>query len=379
MEPSSGMALGAPAPGLAAGVAVLIASPQIIAMANQAASGGAALPGVLLAHQDTRYGVPLDSLFAPSPRTGYFGLTAVGSVFHYQTHKEGIPTSGVMLSLLALTGLVVAWRRWPARWLGLAWLASAVVALSSVLRVGRARFVPLAVASHGVAMSAALPYTWIIHLPGLSGLREPDRFLLVGLLPAALLAGMAVEWLQRRAPLLLAAALALAVLEAGFSGSPLIKPMSTTYRRLDAPIAADHSGSAVVDVPFGLGGGLGTYGAEVSPHALVMATADGHPRAVSVASLEPATTVAAIRAHPFYRYLVAAEEPAPRRTITAAQVLAARQDALRMRVRWAVIWKPIGQAAAYLRLVGFTSQYRVGHAQLLRLPAEAGGHRGGTA
>jgi hypothetical protein len=226
-------------------------------------------------------------------------------------------------------------------------------------------------------MSALLPYTWLIHIPGLSGLREPDRFMLLGLLPAALLAGFAVEWLRRRAVAVLVVALALAVLEAGFSGSPFIKTMPTAIPRLDAPIAADHSGSIVVDVPFGLGGGLGTYGAEVSPHALVEATEDGHPRAVSDTSWEPATTVTAIRAHPFYRDLVTAEGHSQVSALTAAQLQAARQDALRMRVGWAIIWKPAttGQAVQYLQQVGFTFVRQVGNAELYRLAPAAGGHR----
>jgi hypothetical protein len=364
-------------PALAAAVAVLVASPQIVAMAQQALTGGATLPASLLAHQDTRYGVPLDSMFAPSPRTGYFGLRAVATVFHYQTHKEGVPTFGVMLTLLALAGLVVAWRRPTARLFGLAWLACAIAALGSQLRIGHERLAPLAVVTHHVRMSALLPYTWLIHIPGLSGLREPDRFLLLGLLPAALLAGFAVEWLRARAVAVLVAVLALAVLEAGFSGSPLIKTMPTSTPRLDAPIAADHSGSIVVDVPFGLGGGLGVYGSEVSPHALVNATADGHPRAVSDTSWEPASTVKAVKMHPFYRYLVAAERAAGQsRAVTAAQLRAAHQDALRMRVGWAIVWKPdtVGMAIRYLQQVGFTSVRMSDHALLLRLAPATGGH-----
>src|SRR6266581_205351 len=157
---------------LAAGVAVLVASPQIVAMAQQALAGGASMPAWLLAHQDTRYGVPLDSMFAPSPRTGLFGLGAVASIFHYQTHKEGIPTFGATLTLLALLGLVVAWRRPGTRLLAVAWLGSAVIALGPVLRIGHQRFVPFEVVWHGAAMSMLMPYTWLIHLPGLSGFRE---------------------------------------------------------------------------------------------------------------------------------------------------------------------------------------------------------------
>jgi hypothetical protein len=362
---------------LAAGVTVLVASPQIVAMAQQALTGGTVLSPTMLAHQDIRYGVPLDSMFAPSPRAGDFGLHAVASVFHYQTRKEGIPTFGVMLTLLALIGLIVAWRRSAARLFGLAWLACAVIALGSQLRIGHERFAPMAMTTHHVRMSALLPYTWLIHTPGLSGLREPDRFLLPGLLPAALLAGFAVEWLRRRAIAVLVVALALAVLEAGFSGSPFIKTMPTAIPKLDAPIAADHSGSIVVDVPFGLGGGLGTYGAEVSPHALVEATEDGHPRAVSDVSWEPTTTVRAIRAHPFYRSLVAAEEEGLASGLTAAQLRAARQDALRMRVGWAIVWKPAptGQAVPYLQQIGFTFVRRVNGAELFRLAPATRGSR----
>jgi hypothetical protein len=362
---------------LAAGVAVLVASPQLVAMAQQALAGGAALPASVVAHQDTRYGVPLDSMFAPSPRTGYFGLHTIASVFYYQTRKEGVPTFGVILTLLALLGLVAAWRRSSARLLGLAWLGSAILALGSVLRIGHGRFVPLALVSHGARMSILLPYTWLIHIPGLSGLREPDRFMLLGLLPAALLAGFAVEWLRSRAVAVLVVLLALAVLEAGFSGSALIKTMPTTTPALDGAIAADHSGSIVVDVPFGLGGGLGTYGSQVSPRTLVLATADGHPRSVAAISWEPATTVKAIRSHPFYAHLAAVEEPGYDLDLTAAQLRAARQDALRMRVGWAVVWKPEdkGQAIGYLRLVGFTFVRTANGAELLRLAPAAAGHQ----
>ena len=362
---------------LAAGAAVLVASPQIVAMAQQALTGGAALPASLVAHQDTRYGVPLDSMFAPSPRTGYYGLHPVAATFHYQTHKEGIPTFGAMLALLALFGLVVAWRRPATRLFGLAWLGCAVFALGSQLRIGHERLTPLAVTTHHVQMSALLPYTWLIHIPGLSGLREPDRFMLLGLLPAALLAGMGVEWLLRKAPIALAVVLTLAVLEAGFSGSPFVKAMATAIPRLDAPIAAEHSGSIVVDIPFGLGGGLGTYGGQVSPHALVEATADGHPRAVSDTSWEPATTVNAIKAHPFYRDLAAAQEQGQLAGLTAAQLRAARQDAVRMRVGWAIVWKPAtaGAAIGYLQRTGFTFVRQVNGAELFRLTPVPARHR----
>jgi hypothetical protein len=352
---------------LAAGVTALVASPQLVAMAQQALSGGASLPARLLSKQDTKYGVPLDSLFAPSPRVRDFGLHGVASLFHYQAPQEGVPTFGTMLTILALLGLAVAWKRRSVRLLGLGWLACAVIALGSSLRVGNRVYIPAPLTWHTARVSAVMPYTWLVHVPGLSGLREPDRFIVLGLLPAALLAGVAVEWLLRRAPAVLAVALALAVLEAGYSGWSRIAAAPTAFPALDAPIAADHSSSIVVDVPFGLRGGLGFDGREVAAPALVLATADGHPRAVSDTSWVPAPSVEAIERHPFYRDLLEAERIYFVQPFSDAEVRAARRDALRMGVRWAIVWKPSGQALHYLREVGFTYREQVDHVLLLKL------------
>ena len=128
---------------------------------------------------------------------------------------------------------------------------------------------------------------------------------------------------------------ALATLEAGWSGSPGIPTMATALPGVDRPIAADHSGSIVVDVPFGLRGGLGLYGAPIAPQALLLATADGHPRAIAYTSWVPAPTTAAIKAHPFYDQLVAAQRG---RRGSAAQYAAARLDARHMAIGWVLVW-----------------------------------------
>ena len=100
--------------------------------------------------------------------------------------------------------------------------------------------------------------------------------------------------------------------------------------------------------------GCALYGREISPDALVLATADGHPRAVSVTSWVPARSVAAIRAHAFYGCLVNTEWGKP---CDPAQVRSARQDARRMRVGWAIVWKRTSFVYAYLRQVGFRYDY----------------------
>ena len=48
----------------------------------------------------------------------------------------------------------------------------------------------------GARVSAIMPFTWFVQLPGLAGFREATRFGMLGLVPAALLAGAGVEWLR---------------------------------------------------------------------------------------------------------------------------------------------------------------------------------------
>ncbi len=349
---------------LAAAVAVVVASPQIVAMIVQIRAGGTAVSPRVLASWDLTFGTPLSTLFAPSPRLADFGLTGPASLFSYGHPREGIPTFGVVLTALALLGLIAGWRQRRSWLLALAWLGAAALALGPVLIIGNRRFTPLPVLWHGARMSALMPYTWLIRIPGLDAFREADRLALLGLLPAALLAGSAVEWLSRRSRPLVVIALALAALEAGYSGSPAIGTVPTSNPALDGPIAADHSGSIVLDIGYGLRGGVALYGREVSPEALVMATADGHPRAVSITSWVSAASVAAIRAHPFYSCLVNVEWG---KSCTPAHVRAARQDALRMRVRWAVVWKRTPLVYGYLHKVGFRYGYGAHGVHVYRL------------
>src|SRR5262249_49604886 len=181
--------------------------------------------------------------------------------------------------------------------LALLWAGSAALALGPRLKIGTHVYVPAAVVWHGLRVSAIMPFTWFLQIPGLAGFREPTRILLLAIVPAALLAGAAVDWLWARAPVLIVPVLILGALEAGWAGNPSIGTMPTALPRLDAPIAADHSASLVVDVPFGIRGGISGEGAGFDPEAQVLATADGHPRAVAYLSRIPPATLAAVRRH----------------------------------------------------------------------------------
>ena len=336
--------------------------PQLAAIAWQAAASGASVSARLLSESYLRYGTPLTGLFAPSPRVAGYGLTGLAASYYrdgviYQTigHRhlpvsEGTPMFGVVLTTLAVLGLVLSWRRRSAWLLALLWLGTAALALGPVLWIGTHAYTPAAVTVHGARFSAVLPYTWFVRIPGLSGFREAGRLAELGLLPAALLAGATVDWLrQHAAPALAGPALivvaAAALLEAGWPGSLPAGVMPAAYRvgamptampALDRPIAAGPPGSVVVDFPFGICSGLPAYGAQFPPEAQVLATADGHPRAVGFIARVPAPTIAGISHHAFYAGLVRIWRGTTRNS--PAQVAAARLDARAMNVGWVLVW-----------------------------------------
>ena len=365
---------------LAALVTAVVATPQLISMAQETARGGLAINPALLAVTDKLYGIGLPGMFAPSPRVADFGLTGLAQPFIHSRNNENLPMFGVTVTALALFGLVVAWRRRNTKWLALLWVVCCALALGGSLWVGKHQYVPFAQDWNGVTVSPVMPYTWFVRIPGLSSFREADRLAILGLVPAALLAGAAVDWMRYHARPLIAVVVALGVLETGYSGNPRVGEMPTALPRLDAPIAADHSQSIVVDVPFGLRGGIPEAGGRFAAEALVLATADGHPRAIAYVSRLPQPTINGMYRQAFYGYLVHAQHytpparfapltpgaklplfnriPASYTPLTAAQVAAGRRNAQRLNIGWVLLWYKNPALLQYLSQTGFRFDYR---------------------
>jgi hypothetical protein len=336
-------------------------------MGEQWHAGAASLGSRGLASSYVRYAVGLPQLFGPSPRVAAFGLKSLGSVYYNGQIGEGVSTFGLVLTAFAALGLALLWRR-PGSWLlALGWIACAALALGPVLWIGTREYVPLPEASGGFRLSGVMPFTWFVRLPGLGNFREAARFTLLGTVPAALLAGSAVDWLRRHAQPLLVGVLAIGIiplglLEAGWTGNLSITPTAqrvpVALARLpavDRPIAADHSDSIVVDVPYGLWGGTALYGDWLRPQALALATADGHPRGEAYISRVPAPVSAAIKRHPFYARLVGTQYGAAN---SAADLAAARADARRMGIGWVLVWQRLPGVVRYLTETGFRFDYR---------------------
>ncbi len=393
---------------LAVVIGTALASPQLLVMAQEAvfahARGGLAIDPHLLAVSYKQYGIGLPGMFTPTPRVADFGLDSLAGPFLHGRDNEGLPMFGAVLTVLALFGLAVSWRRRSAWLLAALWAGCAVLALGTSLWIGKHQYLPLAQTWHDVRVSGLMPYTWFVRIPGLASFRNADRLAILGLVPAALLAGAAVNWFRYHAKLALVVVLALGILEAGYSGNAKVRSMPTNYPNVDAGIAADRSHSIVADIPFGMRGGIPVYGSPFFAKALVMSTADGHPRAIAYTSRSPKYAISAIEAHPLYRYLNLMQHqrpmvcpwalPAPGTLrpghqeeatgcpltvgvaplhplkLSPAQLAAARQDASRMNVGWAVVWKRnisiSGFVLAYLKATGFSYCYRDGNVLVYR-------------
>jgi len=352
----------------AIGVMLVVASPQIIAMIAQTRSGGAAVPQHMVNSDYLHSGTSLPSLFSASPMLARHGLSWLRPITYQGPIRDGVPTFGLALTVLAVLGLIVARRRRSARLLFAFWVLVAALTLGIQLRIGSATYTPLAAEWKGVRLSLLMPFSWFVHLPGMSGFREAARLTMLAIVPACLLAGAAVEWLSRHALWALAPLLILAALETGWSGNPGVGTMPDALPALDRPIAADHSSSIVVDVPFGIRGGvpLKGEGAAYDPEAQVLQTADGHPRAIGYLSRLPEGTLAAIHRHAFYDGLFLAEHQlslgaAEQETGTSSYrslLAAARLDARRMNVGWVLVWHRMPVVVSYLRATGFRFDYR---------------------
>ena len=121
-QPSASLRVKLLAVATAGVTALVLAAPQIAAMVAQTRSGGASFPAATIDQYYTTSGSSLPGLFAFSPRLYGLGLTFLRWVSYPGPIGDGVPTFGLILSLAAILGLIVSWRRrgTPWRWRG-AW------------------------------------------------------------------------------------------------------------------------------------------------------------------------------------------------------------------------------------------------------------------
>ena len=335
-----------------------VASPQLLAIAHEIKVAG---PPATVDATAYLAGAWLPNVVEPSLRVTELGLNI--------PHSPDYTTYGAVLTTLAIAGLILAWRQRAAWGLTIAWAGATVLAMGSVIHFGTRTYVPLGQVWHGVRLSWLMPYTWIVRIPGLASFREPARIAEVGLVPAALLAGYTVNWLREHARPVLVGVLAAGVLEAGLAAPAGFGTMPTALPALDHPIAADHSRSIVVDVPFGIRGGAGLIGSPFAPESQVLATADGHPLAVANLSRITPATASGILGEPFYHALMRVQKG--HYPLSAAQLAAAAGSARQMDIGWVLLWTASPPLKRYLLATGFRFDYRANGVAVYR-PARAG-------
>lgn len=386
---------------VAAVVCGAVASPQIIAMVQQTLAGNAGTSQATLTANYIQYAATLQQIFAPTARVNFFGLHGLAE-YYYRSGPIGVQMTayGVVLTALALAGLALHWRHRSTKLLGGFWLVCTATALGTGIVIGTHRYVPFAQRWHGLRVSLIMPYTWFIRLPLLSSFRESNRIVELGLVAVALLAAAAVDWLCRHAAAFLSLVFVLAIFETGCGGAGLTAAaavtMPTALPALDGPIAADHSSSIVVDIPFGVRSGapLPDQGPPFDPESMLQATADGHPRAVAYVSRLPESTLVTSDRQPFYADLLAAQH-SPRileselfpgfhrpggpwyRTRRArlavartdqARLIVVEHNVRRLGIGWAIVWQSTPGVLRYLEGVGFRYAYSADGASVYRLP-----------
>jgi hypothetical protein len=352
---------------IAAVAAIVCASPQLLAMKRQLDAGLYTTDTVTLAGSWVLYGQSVESLFAPSP---YFRI--VHPVQELAARSgEFFPVYGWGLLFLAAAGAVAGWRRLLVRWMALLWLGATVMSLGPTLKIGDSTFAPAAVDRFGYRLSGILPYTWYVQIPGFADQRVAARFIILGLLPAALLAGfgsraLATGGLARRS--LLAAALVVCALDLG---SPMAFEGDVTQPEIYDAIRADRTDSIVVDVPLIWLTGTRYLGTPINSGAMLRATEHGHPIAYGVVGRANVQLLTALARNRFYTDLMVlqggaslAAVPVPSRPDPG---LGAR-NARALGVGWVVVQPTASPAVgAYLRSAGFRLHHQHDGVKVFRI------------
>ena len=325
--------------------------------------------------------IPLSIAVTAAARDGSFAVGGLGGSPYYANdlldlllpnmRNEGPGYLGLAATILAVVAIVEdRFRSRIVLWLSLCVIAFVVLSLGPHLIIAGTPHVPFPIYldDSGVPVSAVMPFTWIQAV--FHDLRVPQRFLLVGSVPLALLAALGAETLARRWPRIAGPAVVLALgilfLEARIPPGPSVAAaMPSEYQ----VIASDPESSAVVvDVPLGMRTGFVEIGHQLGP-PLIYATQHGHPVAVGFFGRLPEETLGTVAAIPLYRDILALQDGLGETTHPAVDPAEGRQSALMYHLKYVVIHPHTPGAAevgAYLTAACF-DRIEVGAVELFRL------------
>jgi hypothetical protein len=264
--------------------------------------------------------IPLAIALVDAARSGAFGTGGLGGSPYYgndlwglivpNLRIEGPGHLGLAATGLALLALIADRLRTPlVAWLTLVVIACAWLSLGPHLVINGVRFVPFPIHmdDSGLPVSAVMPFTWVQSV--FHDLRVPQRFLLLGSVPLALLAGMGAQavWLRfpRIAIVVCAAAVCLLLVEARTPpGESVPFEPPSVY---DSVTGAADDSTIVVDVPLGMRTGFVQVGIQLGA-PLIYAAQHEHPVSNGFFSRLPEAAQDEWAAIPLYRDLLALQQ-----------------------------------------------------------------------
>ncbi len=372
-------------------VLVLLAAPQAYFNVAASRTRDYVADPVALAGNYRVFGTDVLAIVRPGPYVRVPPSIArwLDSVFVF--NLDAPATTGIAVFVLAVVGVICSRRRRLAHFALAVWLVAVLFALGPRIAIGehakvpedygRMGATPFPMIVRGQQLSAILPYSWLVQVPGLADFRVAQRFNMLAALPATLLAGLGLEWLlarrSRAARATVAPLLAVAILEMAGPVPPAELHIPVTRRRVYGPIRKDPSRSIVVDVPLGWVTSIRSAGVGYRTEPVLRAVEHGHPIAYGFTNRLSDSRLEALASHPFYAGLLArqygdrnATPPWPTPHPPADPTIEeAREDRERIGVGWLVLHPGADRAVTgYLKATGFVWSHGADGFDVYRVP-----------
>lgn len=329
--------------GLVVGSMLVVGLPALVAVGLSERHGDYRTPTAARVASATAYNADLAQLVLPSPASRFFGDAYRSAARRLGDLSAFTVDSAVALGwatlALAVGGVVMTHRSRRTWWLVAAVALAAVLSLGPNPKAFGRIHVPLAV-DVGEEVSLLAPATWLLGVPILNDLRIPARYMQLGALPLALLAGLGAQALVRRRRILGPAAVVglcgLAVAE----GAVTVPAKGPPGEKLARLVRDDPRPGIVVDVPLSWRSGIEEIGSyEVSPRAMLQQTTHEKPIAAGYIARLDRTMLERLLMRPLYRSLLLrqrnGEIPDGLEDPARADVLA---DLRELAARWVVVW-----------------------------------------